>query len=115
MSDLYAAIEDLCTRLSGVRAALVLERSGIEVASWGEADFETAAAELAELWSAAARTESVGPGLRTLVVEADGEVWTLTALGRDYLLAILAAEAVPAGKVRFYAGEWARAHREEFA
>ncbi len=114
MSDLDRALQDLCGRLGGVRAAVVMESSGIEVAAWGEADFETIAAELAELWSAAARAESVGPGLRSMVLEADGEVWTLTALGEGYVVALLTAQGVPPGKVRFHAGEWARALREEF-
>ena len=38
MSDYERTLGELAARVSGVRAALVFESSGIEVCSWGETD-----------------------------------------------------------------------------
>ena len=117
MFDLNASLQELCGRIVGIEAAVVLERTGIEVATWGEADFEAVAAELADLWKRAAEAEAVcaSGAPRMMCVETPGRSWTLVPLGDDYLLGLAAGEAVPPGRVRFYAAEWVRAHREEFS
>jgi predicted regulator of Ras-like GTPase activity (Roadblock/LC7/MglB family) len=117
VSDYERALGALAARIGGLRAALVFESSGIEVCSWGGADPDLNAAEFAELLGRLGDVE-------TLVAEgaldgitlsgADGQ-WVLVPLGTEYALALLADPAVPPGKLRFYADEWAALHREEFA
>lgn len=117
MSDYEQGLGELAARVSGMRAALVFESSGIEVCSWGEADPDLNSAEFAEL---------LGRLLDADTVVAEGEVeglvihgatgqWLLAPVGSEYALALLAEPAVPTGKLRFYAGEWVAAHAEEFA
>jgi len=117
VSDLNAALQELCGRIGGVEAAVVLERTGIEVATWGEADFEAVAAELADLWKRASEAATVcaSGAPRMMSVETPGRTWLLVPLGDDYLLGLAAGGSVPPGRVRFYAAEWVRAHREEFS
>lgn len=115
MSDLEGPLRELGHAV-GARAAVLLEASGIGVAAWGEADVEGGAAEFAELWR---RVKGAGaPGLLQsvsgLAIEGAHGTWVATALADDYLLAVLAAPWGGAGRTRFYASEWAKAHRGEF-
>ncbi len=117
MSDLNASLQALCRRIGGVEAAVVLERTGIEVATWGEADFEAVAAELADLWKRASEAMAVcaSGAPRMIFVETPGRTWLVLPVGDEYLLGLAAGGAVPPGRVRFYAAEWVRTHREEFS
>jgi predicted regulator of Ras-like GTPase activity (Roadblock/LC7/MglB family) len=117
VSDLGDGLEELAGTIGGVRAALVIETSGIEVATWGDADFETSAAELAELWRQVEATETCaasGPLKALDLVGADG-TWMAVPLGAEYMLALLCDSAVPPGRARFYASEWTRDRHEDFA
>ncbi len=115
MSDLEDQLRELAHR-AGARAAVLLETSGIEVAAWGEADAETVAAEFAELWRRVKGAEAPGvlQAVRGLAIEGTHGTWVATALADDYLLAVLAAPSAVPGRARFYASEWAQAHRGEF-
>lgn len=117
MADLHDSLEELARTLLGSRAILVIERSGIEVATWGREDFEVAAAEMAELWRQVATADSLRRVGETsaLTFHGVGGTWVAVPLGTDYVLAVLAGTDLPAGKVRFYATEWARRHEGEFA
>ncbi len=117
MSDLSASVQALCERIGGVEAAVLLERTGIEVATWGEADFEAVAAELADLWKRASEAGAVcsSGAPRMLSLETPGRTWLVLPVGDDYLLGLATAGGVPPGRARFYAAEWVRAHREEFS
>lgn len=111
MSEFERALEDLAQSLDGLRAAVVLETSGIELAVWGDADFDVFTAEAAELWKAASTAEGFGPDApEMLCVWSRSGLWLVMPLGGDYLLALVAGPDLPAGKARFYAAEWARAH-----
>ncbi|MBI5017426.1 MAG: hypothetical protein HZB55_18305 [Deltaproteobacteria bacterium] len=116
MSEFEQALEELAQTLGDARAAAVLETSGIELAVWGSADFETVTAEVAELWKAAGSSEGLSPEPpESVVVHGPHGTWIVLPLGADYLLALLAGPDLPAGKARFYAHEWAQEHREAFA
>jgi predicted regulator of Ras-like GTPase activity (Roadblock/LC7/MglB family) len=117
MSDLAEGLARLADRIGGARAALVIESSGIEVATWGRANFEAVAAECAELWKRAGSSETlIRDGIvETLEVRGAEGGWLLLSLGEEYVLALLAEPLVPPGKVRFYAKEWAIENREDFA
>ncbi|MHB8765523.1 MAG: roadblock/LC7 domain-containing protein [Deferrisomatales bacterium] len=117
MADLAEALGRLAEDVGGAQAALVLEVSGLEVASWGHGDFEALAAEVAELWrqlAAASELGAAGPVGSLEVLGARG-TWVAVPLGQEYLLAVLGRADVPPGKLRFHAGEWAGEHRGEFA
>ena len=117
MSEYERALGDLGVRISGLRAALVFESSGIEVCSWGGADPDMNSAEFAELLGRLGEADTLaaeGPVEGLSVHGADGQ-WLLVPLGTEYALALLADPDVPTGKLRFYAGEWAAAHGEDFA
>jgi len=114
--DFSRALSDLGRR-SGAAAALVLETAGIEVASWGDAEFETAAAEFAGLWREVCATETaraVGV-VRALTVEGSLGTWVAVPLGAEYVLSLLSRPGVPPGRLRFWAGEWAREQGGHFA
>lgn len=116
MSEFERALEELAAGLAGLRAAVVLETSGIELACWGDVDVETVTAEVAELWKGAAGAEVLGAAPPACVtVQSRAGTWQVLPAGGEYLLAVLAGPEVPAGKVRFHAEEWARDHREAFA
>jgi predicted regulator of Ras-like GTPase activity (Roadblock/LC7/MglB family) len=106
----------LAQTVGGVRAVLVIEISGIEVATWGEMDFETAAAELAELWRQVGATETcAAPGpLKAIDVLGSEGTWVVVPLGTEYMLALLCGPGVAPGKARFYSVEWVREQREDF-
>lgn len=110
-------LEALARQIGGVRAVLVVEASGIEVASWGDTDFEVAAAEWAELWRQVRASDGLAPGGAAEAVSLTSRTgtWVVLPLGTDYLLALLAEPGVAAGRVRFYGREWAAAHGEDFA
>jgi len=116
VSDLARDLAELGRRCGAV-AGLILETTGIEVASWGEAEFETAAAEFAGIWREASTTDtaSAAGGVRALTVEGNLGAWVAVPLGTEYVLGLMAGPNVPVGRLRFYAGEWARDHREQFA
>ncbi len=115
--ELGERLRELCRRVGGARAAVIFERTGIEVAAWGDTDAETAAAEVAELWQQASDAETLARagGVTGLDLRAAGATWVTVPLGREYVLAVLAGAEIPPGKARFYAAEWARLHGEEFA
>lgn len=117
MSDYERALGDLVTRVSGMRAAVVFEVSGIEVCSWGGADPDLNAAEFADLLGRLRDTDTVaGEGvLEGVGVRCSGGQWLVLPVGREYAVALLAEASVPPGKLRFYADEWVSAHREEFS
>lgn len=116
MSEFERALADLAQTIGGLRAAVVLETSGIELTSWGEGDFEVLTAEVAELWKAAAGAEALGIATpECLTVQTRAGACQVLPLGGDYLLALFAGPEVPPGKARFLASEWAHAHREAFA
>ena len=117
MSDYERTLGELASRISGLRAALVFESSGIEVCSWGGADPDLNSAEFAELLGRLGDTDTVaaeGDLHGVTICGTDGQ-WLLVPLGAEYALALLAEPTVPQGKLRFYAEEWVAAHREEFA
>lgn len=116
MFEIHEALDDLVASLPGLRAAMVLETSGIEVATWGEADFEVAAAEVAELWRglAASGSLALGPAESLEVRSRDGS-WVILPVGGDYLLGVLGGFGLPAGKARFFGREWVLRHRGDFA
>ena len=116
MFDLHEALGELAGSLAGLRAATVLETSGIEVATWGEADFEVLTAEVAELWRGLASTEALAPGPpESLELRSRDGAWVVLPLAGDYLLAVLAGPGLPSGKARFYGREWVLRHRGAFA
>ena len=117
MSDYERTLGELAARVSGVRAALVFESSGIEVCSWGETDPDLNSAEFAELLGHLGDTDTVAAegALYGISIHGAAGQWLLLPLGVEYALALLADPSVPQGKLRFYAGEWVVAHREEFA
>lgn len=104
-------------RGAGARAVVVLERSGIDVASWGEADSETAAAEFGELWRQLRAADAVRApgGLRSLEIVGSEGAWVAVPVGRDYAVALLTGPGIAPGRARFFAAEWAAAHEGEFA
>ncbi len=117
MAELQEALGALANEVGGVRAALVVEATGIPVAAWGEVEEDHLAAELADLWARAG-----APGLctgtgqpRAVEFSGAGGAWVAVQLGDEYLLALLTGQGVPSGRVRFLAGEWAAARRKEFA
>ena len=116
MSDYERALGELASLVSGLRAALVFEASGIEVCSWGGSDPDLNSAEFAELLGRIGDTDTVAAEGAVDGVSIRGEFgqWMLVPLGTEYALALLAEPAVPAGKLRFYAEQWALTHREEF-
>lgn len=116
MSDLSGSLAALAEGLDGVVAALVIEATGIEVETWGDVDFEAAAAEWADLWKQARNTESLAPAGRVDAFQLNTSVgcWVAVPLGQDYVLTLLAAPELPPGKARFYAREWALRHSEVF-
>lgn len=116
MSDYQSQMEVLARR-AGARATVVLERSGIDVASWGDADSETAAAEFGELWRQLRTAGAVrAPGeLRSLEIVGSEGAWVAVPVGEDYVLALLTGPGIAPGRARFFAGEWAATHRGEFA
>ncbi len=117
MSDLTIGLGRLAERIGGARAALVIEASGIEVATWGSADFEALAAEWAELWKRIGASDTLAADGKVEALEVrrvDGS-WVLVPLADEYVLALLSEPGVPQGKVRFYAREWAIENREDFA
>ncbi|GAB4267224.1 MAG: hypothetical protein Kow0092_20470 [Deferrisomatales bacterium] len=117
MSDLERALGALAERAGGVRAALVVETSGIEVACWGRADFEAAAAEWAELWRQVRAGETLGgaDGVASVTILGARGGWVALPVGGDYLLLLAFDASVPPGRARFYAAQWARERGEEFA
>lgn len=116
MSEFERALEELARDLEGLKAAVIFETSGIELALWGEADFEAVTAEAAELWKAAAGAEALGgESLEGLSIQTTTGSWQVLPVGGDYLVALVAAPDVPPGKLRFCAVEWTRDHREAFA
>ncbi|MDF1553035.1 MAG: hypothetical protein P1P84_08235 [Deferrisomatales bacterium] len=117
MSDYERTLGELAARISGLRAALVFESSGIEVCSWGGADPDLNAAEFAELLGRLGATDTVAAegSMDGVTIRGTEGQWLLVPLGAEYALALLAEPAVPQGKLRFYAEEWVAAHREEFA
>ncbi len=117
MTDLHESLAELARGLEGVKALLVIEGSGIEVATWGDGDFEAAAAEFAELWRQLGVAEALHRAGATKALTFHGAqgAWVAVPLGEDYVLAVLAGAKMPAGKAQFYATEWAHRHREEFA
>jgi predicted regulator of Ras-like GTPase activity (Roadblock/LC7/MglB family) len=117
VSDLTDSLKQLAARIGGVRAVLVIEASGIEVATCGRADFEALAAEWAELWKRVGSSETLfgESALETLELRSAGGGWVVVPLGEEYVLALQAEPGVPPGKVRFYAREWAMENREDFA
>ena len=52
---------------------------------------------------------------KSLSRQSANGAWVAVQLSEEYLLALLAEAAVPPGRVRFLACEWAAARREEFA
>lgn len=116
MSDFRSDMENLA-RSAGACAAVVLERSGIDVASWGEADSETAAAEFGELWRQLRAADAArAPGeLRSLEIVGTEGAWVAVPVGPDYVVALLTRAGVAPGRARFFASEWAAAHQGEFA
>lgn len=116
MSEFEQALEVLAAAIPGLEAAVVLETTGIELAVWGEADFEVVTAEAAELWRAASSAEGLGPGpVEILCGASRSGSWLVLPLAGDYLLAVLAGPDLPLGKARFYAAEWAREHAGDLA
>lgn len=116
MSDYERTLGELASRVSGVRAALVFEASGIEVCSWGEADPDLNAAEFAELIGRVQETDSVNAEgeVRGLSIQGERGQWLLLPVGAGYALALLADESVPSGRLRFYAEEWVLANQGDF-
>lgn len=114
-SDLFRALTQLGDK-AGARAGLVIECSGIEVATWGSADFESLAAEWSELWKRIGASEALaGDGkLESMELHRSAGGWVAVLLGDEYVLALQAKPEVPPGKLRFYAKEWAIEHREDF-
>jgi len=117
VSDLSGGLARLVDRIGDARAALVIESSGIEVATWGTANFEAVAAECAELWKRVRSSETLlrDRAAETLEVRNAEGAWLLLSLGDEYVLALLSGPLVPPGKVRFYAKEWAIENQEDFA
>ena len=119
MSDFRHALEQLALEIGQLRAALVFETSGIDVATWGDAEFEVATAELATVWKdlcAAEIVSALGGGEPDwLEIRVKGASWLLLPVGGDYLLGLLVGPDGFPGKARFYAAEWARLHREDFS
>jgi predicted regulator of Ras-like GTPase activity (Roadblock/LC7/MglB family) len=114
--EIHEALDELAGSLKGLRAATVLETSGIEVATWGEADFEVLTAEVAELWRGLASAEALALGTpESLEVRSGEGAWVVLPLAGDYLLAVLAGPGLPSGKARFYGREWVLRHRGDFA
>ena len=116
MSDYDASLGEMATRVSGLRAALVFESSGIEVSSWGGADPDTNSAEFAELLARLKEADSValeGP-VAGLSILGDTGQWLVLPVRDDYALALLADPTVPAGKLRFYAEQWVAEHGGDF-
>jgi predicted regulator of Ras-like GTPase activity (Roadblock/LC7/MglB family) len=119
VSDLRNALEQLATEIGDLRAALVFESSGIDVATWGDAEFESATTELAALWrsfSSAEVVSSLGASAPNyLEVRVQSEAWMLLPVGKGYLLGMLVGpDGLPA-RARFYGAEWAHRHKEEFS
>jgi predicted regulator of Ras-like GTPase activity (Roadblock/LC7/MglB family) len=114
--EVQETLDELAADLAGLRAAVVLETSGIEVATWGEADFEVLTAEVAELWRGTAAAEALALGApESLEVRSREGAWVILPLAGDYLLAVLSGPDLPAGKARFYGREWVRRHGGDFA
>ena len=111
------ALEELAERIGGVRAALVIESTGIEVASWGGGDFEVAAAEWADLWKQVRYAAALGAGgeVKAVSIQTPEGVWVALPVTAEYVLAVQAGPGIPPGRVQFYAEEWAAAHGEDFA
>lgn len=116
MFDLYESFEELTRKIGGVKAALIVDNNAIEVATWGEADFETASAELVEIWKQAGASDVclVSGRMRSLQISGSEGGWTVVPLGDEYMLAILVDAGIVLGKAKFYASEWVLANREEF-
>ncbi len=117
MSDLGAALGALARQAGGVEAALVLERTGLEVAFWGRGDAEALAAEVAELWRQVGASEALveAGAVRGFEVAAEGGAWLAAPLGEEYLLVLRTGVGAVPGRVRFYAQQWAAERRGEFA
>ena len=116
MSDYEQALGQMASRISGLRAVMVFESSGIEVSSWGGADPDMNSAEFAELLARVRETDSVAleGGVAGITIQGATGQWVLAPVGEDYVLALLADAAVPTGKLRFYAAQWVAEHGGEF-
>lgn len=117
MSDLRASVGKLAHKIGGVKAAILVEANGIEVAAWGEADFDTVSAELAELWMQVNATDmrSTAGQMMGLQIKGSNGGWVAVPLGEEYVLAVLVDAGVPLGKAMFYASEWVAENLEEFS
>lgn len=119
MSDIRNALEQLATEIGDLRAALVFENSGIDVATWGDAEFESATTELAALWRGFSSTELVsslgGSAPDYLEVRVRSQAWMLLPVGTEYLLGMLVGTDGLPSRARFYGTEWAHRHKEEFS
>jgi hypothetical protein len=101
VSDFGESLAALASGMGQIRAALVLETTGIEVAAWGKGDFDIFGAELSEVWKVIGSAEF-------LVASSGPE-------GAEIRLALGPGAGAPPGKVRLHAAQWAHKHREEFS
>lgn len=119
MSDIRRSLEELALEVGDLRAALVFESSGIDVATWGDAEFESATVELASVWKNLSSAEIVssfgGKAPDFLEIRVQTDSWMLIPVGQDYLLALLVGPAGVPGRARFYGTEWAHRHKEDFS
>lgn len=117
MSELRDSLKAMAEGVGGVRAAVVLETSGIEVASWGDADFEIVGAELSEIWKSIVSAEFLAEsaGVEGVEIRLRDGSWIVHPLGAEYVLALRSGPTAPTGKVRFHASQWTVEHRGDFS
>ncbi|NTU59563.1 MAG: hypothetical protein HGA98_00715 [Deltaproteobacteria bacterium] len=118
MSDLRSSLGELAEEVGDLRAVVVFEASGVEVAAWGAGEPEAPAAELASVWGGLSASETVlslGGALDSVEVRTRSGTWVVLPLGADYLLGLLVGSEGLPGRARFCGVGWAHRHREEFS